>query len=59
MAKKTVKKTITMSSTASPEIEMLINPKTLISHVAVDFNNEGLNNLGKKLNEVIDHLNSK
>ncbi len=28
-----------------------------ISHVPVDFPNEGLNNLAKKINEIIDHLN--
>lgn len=32
--------------------------KEAISHVAIDFGREDLNNLGKKINEIIDHLNS-
>ena len=28
-----------------------------LDHIAVDFPNEGLNNLARKINQVIDHLN--
>jgi len=57
MAKKSVKVEV-QDITASTPTEIAVIPKTLISHGPVDFGNEGLNNLGKKLNEVIDHLNS-
>ena len=32
---------------------------TPIDKVSVDFPSEGLNNLAKKINEIIDHLNAQ
>ncbi len=35
------------------------NIKHQIAHLSVDYSNEGLNNMARKINEIIEHINAK
>lgn len=42
---------------ARPKKEEKAEEKTEITHLSLDFGREDLNNLARKVNEIIDHIN--
>lgn len=42
-----------------PIVEVQPEVKVSIESLSIDFHSEGLNNMGRKINEIIDYINTK